>query len=110
MLCIVIYIYLFIVGEEPNFSLQFVNYIPSLNEFEAMLDKQETLSEFFTDLDADKDGKVSLSEVQTFLEDIGKEVSLEELKMDLESMEIDGNDSIDKDAFIEIMFPRFQMK
>ena len=108
MLYIVLFI--FILGEDPIFALQFINYIPSLNEFDAMLDKQETLSDFFSDLDADKDGRVSLSEVQTFLEDIGKKVSLEELKTDLQSMEIDANDSIDKDAFIEIMFPRFQMK
>ena len=99
-----------IIGDENSFALQFVNYIPSLNEFEAMLDKQDTLSDFFNDLDVDKDGKVSLSEVQSFFEDIGKSVSLEELKKDLQSKEIDPNDKIDKDAFIEIMFPRFQMK
>ena len=79
-----------------------------MNEFEAMLDKQDTLSDFFVDLDADKDGKVSISEIQTFLEDIGKKVTIEELMKDLKSMEIDEN--IDKDAFVEIMFPRFQMK
>ena len=87
-----------------------MNYVPSLNEFEAMLDKQDSLSDFFLDLDADKDGKVSLADVQVFLEDIGKNVSLEELKKDLQSMEIDVNDNIDKDTFVEIMFPRFQVK
>lgn len=79
-----------------------------MNEFEAMLDKQDTLSDFFVELDADKDGKVSISEIQAFLEDIGKKVTIEELMRDLKSMEIDEN--VDKDAFIEIMFPRFQMK
>lgn len=97
-------------GEDQSFSLQFVNYIPSLNDFEAMLDKQETLSDFFVDLDTNRDGKVSLSEVQSFLEDIGKETSLEELEKDAQSIELDVNGNIDKDTFIEIMFPRFQMK
>lgn len=79
-----------------------------MNDFEAMLDKQDTLSDFFLDLDGDNDGKVSLRDVQNFLEDIGKVVSLDELKKDAQSNDV--NDTIDKDTFIEIMFPRFQMK
>ncbi len=90
--------------------MQFLNYIPNLNDFEQMLDKQETLSDFFMDLDEDGDGHVSLDQVQGFLSDIGKNISLEELKKDLKAMEADVNDKIDKDAFIEIMFPRFQMR
>ena len=95
---------------EQNLALQFLNYIPNLNDFESMLDKQETLSDFFVDLDQDKDGKVSLKDVQNFLEDIGKKISIEEIKKDLNSVDIDLCDSIDKDAFIEFMFPRFQMR
>ncbi len=97
-------------GEEQDLSLQFLDYIPNLNDFEAMLDKQDTLLEFFADLDTDHDGKVTLSQVQSFLEDIGKNISIEELKKDLKSIETDANGNIDKDGFIEIMFPRFQMR
>eukprot|EP00795_Rhopilema_esculentum_P013840 gene13840-4778_t len=93
-----------------NLSLQFLNYIPNLNDFESMLDKQEALSDFFVDLDQDKDGKVSLKDVQNFLEDIGKKISIEEIKKDLNSVDIDLCDSLDKDTFIEFMFPRFQMR
>lgn len=75
-----------------------------------MLDKQEALTEFFMDLDGDKDGKISLEDVQNFLEDIGKKVSLEEIKKGLKSIDVDVNGNIDKDTFIEIMFPRFQMQ
>ena len=97
-------------GKDQDLSLQFLNYIPNLNDFESMLDKQDTLSEFFVDLDTDKDGKVTLSDVRSFLEDIGNSVSMEELKKDLKSVEVDTNESIDKDGFLEIMFPRFQMR
>ena len=103
-------ILIFVLGEGQNVSLQFLNYIPNFNDFDAMLDKQEALTEFFMDLDGDKDGKISLEDVQNFLEDIGKKVSLEEIKKDLKSIDVDMNGNIDKDTFIEIMFPRFQMQ
>ena len=106
----IVQILILFLGEEQNLSLQFLNYIPNFNDFDAMLDKQEALTEFFMDLDGDKDGKISLEDVQNFLEDIGKKVSLEEIRKNLKSIDVDVNGNIDKDTFIEIMFPRFQMQ
>eukprot|EP00794_Sanderia_malayensis_P017415 gene17415-19158_t len=96
--------------EDQDLSLQFFDYIPNLNDFEAMLDKQDTLVEFFHDLDINRDGKVSLDQVQSFLEDIGKHVTIEELEKDLNLTDTDATGDVDKDTFIELMFPRFQMR
>ena len=99
-----------ILGKETNLSLDLIDYIPNLDDFDAMLDKQETLSDFFMDLDTDKDGKITLQEVITFLEDIGKTVTPEELQKEIRTMQIDENGNIDRDGFIELMFPKFQMQ
>lgn len=74
-----------------------------------MLDKEDTLSEFFEDLDTDHDNKLSAEEVQTFLEDIGKDVSIDEIVEEMKTIGIDDSGKIDRDGFIEMMFPKFQV-
>ena len=85
------------------------DFIPNLNDFEAMLDKEDTLLDFFDDLDTDEDDKLSANEVKTFLEDIGKDVCIEKIIEEMNSIGIDDSGKIDRDGFIELMFPKFQI-
>jgi len=97
-------------GEHSCISIELFDYIPNLNDFDAMLEKEDTLSDFFDDLDTDKDEKLSAEEVKTFLQDIGEEVEIQTLINDMKSIGIDGNGKLDKDGFIEMMFPKFQIQ
>lgn len=78
-------------------------------DFEAMLDKEDALAEFFEDLDTDHDEKLSAKEVQTFLEDIGKDVTIDDIIDEMKNIGIDDSGRIDRDGFIEMMFPKFQI-
>lgn len=78
-------------------------------DFEAMLDKEDALAEFFEDLDTDHDEKLSAEEVQTFLEDIGKDVTIDNIIDEMKNIGIDDSGKIDRDGFIEMMFPKFQI-
>lgn len=98
-------------GDPSPISIEVIDYVPNFDDFEAMLEKGEALSEFFDDLDTDNDNKLSTEEVQTFLSDIGKDISTDLLLEEMKKMGL-GSDSgkIDKDGFIELMFPRFNMQ
>lgn len=91
-------------------SIEVFDYIPNLIDFEAMLDKEETLAEFFEDLDTDNNNKLSADEVKTFLEDIGKDVDIEEIVKEMKSLGVGDDCKIDKDGFIEMMFPKFNIQ
>lgn len=97
-------------GEESPISIEVFDYIPNLVDFEAMLDKEDALAEFFDDLDTDHDEKLSANEVQNFLEDIGKEVSIDDVIKEMKNIGIDDSGKIDRDGFIEMMFPKFQIR
>lgn len=97
-------------GEESPVSIEVFDYIPNLIDFEAMLDKEETLAEFFEDLDTDNNNKLSADEVKTFLEDIGKDVDIEEIVKEMKSLGVGDDCKIDKDGFIEMMFPKFNIQ
>lgn len=75
-----------------------------------MLAKEDTLSELFDDLDSDKDEKVSADQVKSFLEDIGQEVKMAEIVDEMKKIGIDENCRIDRDGFVEMMFPKFHMQ
>lgn len=96
-------------GEQSPISIEVFDYIPNLIDFEAMLDKEDTLFEFFEDLDTDRDNKLTAKEVQTFLEDIGKDVSIDDIIKEMQKIGIDDSGKIDRDGFVEMMFPRFQV-
>jgi hypothetical protein len=85
------------------------DYVPNMIDFEAMLDKEDALAEFFEDLDTDHDEKLSAEEVQTFLEDIGKDVTIDNIIDEMKNIGIDDSGKIDRDGFIEMMFPKFQI-
>lgn len=97
-------------GKSSPISVEVLDFYPSLNDFDAMLDKQDTLSEFFDDLDLDKDDKLSAEQVKSFLEDIGKEVPVEEVSKEMGNIGTDSEGRIDRDGFIELMFPKFHMQ
>ena len=75
-----------------------------------MLAKEDTLSELFDDLDSDKDEKVSADQVKSFLEDIGQEVKMAEIVDEMKKIGIDEKCQIDRDGFVEMMFPKFHMQ
>lgn len=96
-------------GEESPISIEVFDYVPNMIDFEAMLDKEDALAEFFEDLDTDHDEKLSAEEVQTFLEDIGKDVTIDNIIDEMKNIGIDDSGKIDRDGFIEMMFPKFQI-
>ena len=57
-----------------------LTYMPNLADFEAMRHKEQTLSEIFTELDTDRDGKIGAEELLSFCEDIGRVMTLEKAK------------------------------
>lgn len=75
-----------------------------------MVEKGDALSDFFDDLDTDHDSKLSTEEVQTFLSDIGKDITTDELADEMKKIGIGDSGKIDKDGFIEFMFPRFNIQ
>eukprot|EP00111_Clytia_hemisphaerica_P018590 TCONS_00054975-protein len=96
-------------GEESPVTIEVFDYVPNMIDFEAMLDKEDALTEFFDDLDTDHDEKLSAKEVQTFLEDIGKEVKIDDVIEEMKKIGIDDGGKIDRDGFMEMMFPKFQI-
>jgi len=97
-------------GDPSPISIEVIDYVPSFDDFEAMLEKGEALSEFFDDLDTDSDSKLSTQEVQTFLSDIGKDIATDQLLEEMKKIGIGDSGKIDKDGFIELMFPRFNIQ
>lgn len=99
----------FFPGEESPVVIEVLDYLPNMIDFEAMLEKEDALAEFFEDLDTDHDEKLSANEVQTFLEDIGKDVEIDNVIEEMKNIGIDDTGKIDRDGFIEMMFPKFQI-
>ena len=67
------------------------------------------MAEMFSDLDTDKDGLVNAEEILNFFLDIGKDLTLEQVKKDVASVDGDNDGKIDKDEWIELMFPKFNV-
>ena len=105
-----IYFFNWFAGEQSPVSIELFDFIPNLNDFESMLAKEDTLSELFDDLDSDKDEKVSADQVKSFLEDIGQDVKMDEIVDEMKKMGIDEKCRIDRDGFVEMMFPKFHMQ
>ena len=84
--------------------------MPNLADFEAMRRKEQTLSEIFTELDMDKDGKIGPEELRSFCEDIGREMTLEMAQKDINHFDSDNDGKIVKDEWIELMFPQFNVQ
>ncbi|XP_046859113.1 uncharacterized protein LOC124452580 isoform X2 [Xenia sp. Carnegie-2017] len=85
-------------------------YTPSLADFEAMRRKEQTLSEIFTELDTDKDGKIGAEEILSFCEDIGRVMTLDKVEKDIKHYDTDKDGKIVKDEWIELMFPQFNVQ
>ena len=84
--------------------------MPNLAEFEAMRTKEQTLSELFSELDLDKDGLIGAEELKDFCEDIGQDISLERAAKDIALVDTNKDGKIDKDEWIELMFPKFNVQ
>ncbi|XP_065655539.1 uncharacterized protein LOC100199092 isoform X4 [Hydra vulgaris] len=95
-------------GTESPISVEVMDFYPNLNDFEAMLDKADVLSEIFDELTNNKDNTISSVEIKSFLDDIGTNLSIEELVSEMENIGTDKSGQIDKDGFIELMFPKFK--
>jgi len=93
-----------------NEDLHHFTFIPNLAEFEAMRTKEQTLSELFTELDLDKDGLIGAAELRDFCEDIGRDITLERAAKDIALVDGDKDGKIDKDEWIELMFPKFNIQ
>ena len=91
-------------------ELNLLTFIPNLADFEAMMTKEQTLSELFTELDTDKDGLIGVTELQTFCEDIGQDLTREKAQKDIYLVDRDNDGKINKDEWIELMFPRFNIE
>lgn len=85
-------------------------YTPNLADFEAMRHKEQTLSEIFTELDTDRDGKIGAEELLSFCEDIGQVMTLEKAKNDVKHFDGDQDGKIVRDEWIELMFPQFNVQ
>ena len=85
-------------------------FVPNLADFEAMKTKEQTLSELFTELDLDKDGLIGPAELKDFCEDIGQDITLERAAKDISLVDGDKDGKIDKDEWIELMFPKFNIQ
>lgn len=75
-----------------------------------MRTKEQTLSELFTELDLDKDGLIGAEELKDFCEDIERDVTLERAAEDIALVDGDKDGKIDKDEWIELMFPKFNIQ
>ena len=93
-----------------NEDLHQFTFIPNLAEFEAMRTKEQTLSELFTELDLDKDGLIGAAELRDFCEDIGQDITLERAAKDIALVDGNKDGKIDKDEWIELMFPKFNIQ
>lgn len=72
--------------------------------------KEQTLSEIFTELDTDKDGKIGAEEILSFCEDIGRVMTLDKVEKDIKHYDTDKDGKIVKDEWIELMFPQFNVQ
>jgi len=75
-----------------------------------MMTKEQTLSELFTELDTDDDGLISAQEMKEFCEDIGQDITDERARKDIESVDNDKDGKINRDEWIELMFPKFNIQ
>lgn len=75
-----------------------------------MMTKEQTLSELFMELDTDKDGLIGAAELQSFCEDIGQELTREKAQKDIYLVDSDQDGKINKDEWIELMFPKFNIE
>lgn len=98
------------VQDWTNEDLHHFTFVPNLAEFEAMRTKEQTLSELFSELDLDKDGLIGAEELRDFCEDIGQDITLERAAKDIALVDGDKDGKIDKDEWIELMFPKFNIQ
>lgn len=84
--------------------------MPNLAEFEAMMTKEQTLAELFSELDTDSDGLISSKELKEFCEDIGQDITDERASKDIETVDSDKDGKINRDEWIELMFPKFNIQ
>ncbi|KAK3727902.1 hypothetical protein QZH41_003711 [Actinostola sp. cb2023] len=85
-------------------------FVPNLAEFEAMMTKEQTLSELFSELDTDRDGLISSKELKEFCEDIGQAITDESASKDIAMVDKDKDGKINMDEWIELMFPKFNIE
>lgn len=98
------------VQDWTNEDLHHFTFVPNLAEFEAMRTKEQTLSELFSELDLDKDGLIGAAELRDFCEDIGQDITLERAAKDIALVDGDKDGKIDRDEWIELMFPKFNIQ
>lgn len=98
------------VQDWTNEDLHHFTFVPNLAEFEAMRTKEQTLSELFGELDLDKDGLIGAEELRDFCEDIGQDITLEGAAKDIALVDGDKDGKIDRDEWIELMFPKFNIQ
>ncbi|XP_032233796.1 uncharacterized protein LOC5509081 isoform X2 [Nematostella vectensis] len=91
-------------------ELHHYTFVPNLAEFEAMLTKEQTLAELFTELDTNKDGLICAKELKEFCDDIGQDISLDQAKQDIALVDTNNDGKIDKDEWVELMFPKFNIQ
>lgn len=72
--------------------------------------KEQTLSELFSELDTDKDGLISAKELKDFCEDIGQDTTDENANKDIALVDSDKDGKINRDEWIELMFPKFNIQ
>lgn len=75
-----------------------------------MRTKEQTLSELFTELDLDEDGLIGAAELRDFCEDIGQDITIETAAKDIALVDGNKDGKIDKDEWIELMFPKFNIQ
>lgn len=96
--------------DRTNEDLHHFTFVPNLAEFEALRAKEQTLSELFGELDLDKDGLIGAEELRDFCEDIGQEITKEGAVRDIALVDANKDGKIDKDEWIELMFPKFNIQ
>lgn len=97
-------------SDRTNEDLHHFTFVPNLAEFEALRAKEQTLSELFGELDLDKDGLIGAEELRDFCEDIGQEITKEGAVRDIALVDANKDGKIDKDEWIELMFPKFNIQ
>ena len=97
-------------GKPSPVNIEVVDYIPTFDDFEAMMEKSDALADFFDDLDTDGDNLLGVEDVRTFLSDIGKDESADDIIKEMSKLEIEDTGKIDRDGFIELMFPQFNIQ
>lgn len=98
------------VQDRTNEDLHHFTFVPNLAEFEALRAKEQTLSELFGELDLDNDGLIGAEELRDFCEDIGQEITKEGAVRDIALVDANKDGKIDKDEWIELMFPKFNIQ